>query len=121
MPGSRHRNQILDGGLGADGYNVIYGVPVAAQQANTVVKLTFNGEGGDDAAFVKLIGSLPSNAQTLIDLEGGTGNDSLFVRYENGIENGFVSLLVNGGTGTDTAHFTSTVAVAAVENLVPVS
>jgi hypothetical protein len=91
----------FDGGLGADGYNVIYGLPVAAQQANTVVKLTFNGNGGDDAAFVKVTGDLPSNAQTIIDLEGGTGNDSLFVRYENGIEDGFISLLVNGGDGAD--------------------
>jgi hypothetical protein len=166
------------GGKGGDAFNVIYGLPVAAQQANTNVRLSFSGGKGNDAAFVDVIGDLPAaNSQTLITLNGGQGDDALFTHYDNGIMDGFFQLLadggsgkdriiadfemrtfsnlgeidafvlggtgnddltliahkqrptdatvvngrINGGPGTDTAHFTSTVAVAACEVLILVA
>jgi hypothetical protein len=168
----------FNGGQGGDAFNVIYGLPVAAQQANTNVLLDFQGGKGNDAAFVDVIGDLPAaNSQTHINLLGGRGDDSLFAHYDNGIMNGFFQLLadggpgkdriiadfemrpgsnlgeidalveggtgnddltliahkqapggatvvngrIDGGPGTDTAHFTSGVAVSASEILVPVA
>jgi hypothetical protein len=90
------------GGPGNDAFNVVYGLPVAAQQANTTVRLDFTGGRGNDAAFIDVIGDLPAaNCQTLINLQGGKGNDNLFVHYDQGIMNGFFQLLADGGPGKD--------------------
>jgi hypothetical protein len=92
---------VSNGGAGNDYYSAVYGVPVAAQQANTVTRFSFFGDIGDDQGVVSIIGSLPSNAQTYVDLEGQAGNDALYTLYQNGIMNGYVQLKMFGGTGND--------------------
>ena len=99
------------------------GLDAVVVAAGASVSLLVNGGTGADRAIVDFEMRAGSNlGQVNARVNGDGGNDDLTLighkaNPANATQfNGFI----NGGTGTDTAHFTSTVAVAAVENLFPV-